>query len=281
MNIWILEGDSGRTMFFKSIRAFPMDEILVSGFLTALNQFIMSEFRRPVESIEMGGFRWIYIQDTENNLMFVASDTKDIDADTLKMRLRLIKQSFTEEFVIKQNIFTKRWTGDTMLFESFIRVFEEYYYQWTAAEGTISLAECFDILGMCQQILNIVRKVIDKKVDDALKEQIYEKIEKLFHDFTTQDHILGHEELKKISYSRKSGFNIISINPAKCDIMMIKVQIIWLIKEVVSIIRGEIGYGLTLDYLGKEKIFNYLFSNIVILRRHNLDTLILELFLLV
>ncbi len=280
MNIWILEADSGRTMFFKSIRAFPMDEILVSGFLTALNQFIMSEFRRPVESIEMGGFRWSYIQDEVNNLMFVASDTKDIDADTLKMRLRMIKQTFTDEYVEKQKIFTKRWTGDTMLFESFGRIFEEFYYQWTAAEGTISLAECFDILGMCQQILNIIRKVIEKKIDGEVKERIYSKIEKLFIDFTTQEHIHTHEELNKISFSRKSGFNIISINPAKCDVMMIKVQIIWLIKEVVGIIRDEIGYGMTLDYLGKEKIFNYIFSNIVILRRHNLDTLILELFLL-
>ena len=258
-----------------------MDEILVSGFLTALNQFIMSEFRRPVESIEMGGFRWIYIQDEKNNLMFVASDTKEVDADTLKMRLQLIMQTFIAEYVYKRNLFQKRWTGDTMIFESFCRVFEEYYYQWTAAEGTISLAECFDILGMCQQIFNIVRKVVDQKIDNEIREKMYEKIENLFHDFTSQEHILGHEELKKISFSRKSGFNIISINPAKCDIMMIKVQIIWLIKEVVKIIREEIGYGQTLEYLGKEKIFNYLFNNIVILRRHNLDTLILEVFLLV
>ena len=39
MNVWILEQDSGRTMFFKSIKDFPMDEILVSGFLTAKLMF--------------------------------------------------------------------------------------------------------------------------------------------------------------------------------------------------------------------------------------------------
>jgi hypothetical protein len=280
MNIWILEADSGRTMFFKSIRAFPMDEILVSGFLTALNQFIMAEFRRPVESIEMGGLRWIYIPDVENNLMFVASDDKSINAETLKMRLRLIKQSFIEEFVNNQNIFKTRWTGDTLLFEDFRRVFDEYYYQWEAAENTISLAECFDILGMCQQILNIIRKVLETKVANEVRDRVYNRVTTLFNDFSSQEHIMNHQELKKLSFSRNSGFNVISLNPANCDVMVIKVQIIWLMKEVVNIIKDEIGYGLTFGYLGEEKIFNYIFSNIEILRRHNLDILILELFLL-
>ena len=40
-----------------------LDEDLISGLLAALNQFTTYEFQQGIESIEMGGLRWSYLED--------------------------------------------------------------------------------------------------------------------------------------------------------------------------------------------------------------------------
>ena len=52
-----MESDSGITLVYKPYMDFPVNEDLVSGLLTALNQFTIVEFKQGIESIEMGGLR--------------------------------------------------------------------------------------------------------------------------------------------------------------------------------------------------------------------------------
>ena len=98
MNIWILDSLSGIKLLYKSFLKTNIDEFLVSGLLSAFNQFIMTEFHAPIESLEMGGFRWIYLPETEYNLLFVAADTKSVSTEKLKNKLNIIKESFINNY---------------------------------------------------------------------------------------------------------------------------------------------------------------------------------------
>ncbi|MCK4287145.1 MAG: hypothetical protein KAX18_13130, partial [Candidatus Lokiarchaeota archaeon] len=84
INIWVLESDSGITLVYKAYMEFPVNEDLVSGLLTALNQFTIVEFKQGIESIEMGGLRWVYIHDKETNLLFIGADSKEVKTDMLR-----------------------------------------------------------------------------------------------------------------------------------------------------------------------------------------------------
>ncbi len=93
-----MESDSGIKLLYKSFLKTDADEDIVSGFLTAFNHFSMMEFKQSIDSIEMGGLRWIYISVPEYNLLFVAAGTKNTKTEFLKGRLDVIKNAFIKEF---------------------------------------------------------------------------------------------------------------------------------------------------------------------------------------
>jgi len=78
MIIWILNSESGIKILYKSFLKTDADEDIVSGFLTAFNHFSMEEFHQSLESIEMGGLRWIYILEPKFKLLFVVADVKEV-----------------------------------------------------------------------------------------------------------------------------------------------------------------------------------------------------------
>ncbi len=280
MNIWILENNSGRTILFKSFLEFKRDEYLVSGLISALNQFTMSEFNDPIESIDMGGLRWIYIQDLENNLLFVASDTKDINADVIRSRLNALKQAFMDDFVINQSVFNENWSGDLDIFQPFIKIIESYYYQWTQAEKVDIYAEFVDILGVSQQILNIIRRMLHYHILGEIQEIIYKGIEEVFEEFSQQQSALYNPELQKISFSRENGFNVVNLNPMNCDINILKSQILKLLEGVIRVIKKALGQDVSLHYFGKENLFKYILNNIILLKRLKLDVFLFDLLLI-
>ena len=101
MNIWILDSESGITLLYKPYMDLALDEDLISGLLAALNQFTTYELKTGIESIEMGGLRWSYLEDQDSNLLFVATCEKDISSNMLKARLNVIKHTFLEQYVSK------------------------------------------------------------------------------------------------------------------------------------------------------------------------------------
>lgn len=77
MKIWIVDSSTGTTFFYHQFGEIEVEvnEHLVSGLLAALNQFIMTQFEEPIESIDMGGARWIYVYDKEKEILCVAAET--------------------------------------------------------------------------------------------------------------------------------------------------------------------------------------------------------------
>ncbi|MFX1406966.1 MAG: hypothetical protein ACFFC9_07240 [Promethearchaeota archaeon] len=281
MNIWILDSESGITLLYKAYMDLALDEDLVSGLLAALNQFTVFEFQSGIESIDMGGLRWVYLEDKELNLLFVAASEKNVHGDMLKARLNIIMNTFIDRYVKgNKEEWKNLWKGNTDLFNPFKDIIDEYYSQWLTAEDISTIAEYFDILGIFQQILNLLMNVIEGHLTSEIKEKIYGQIEIMFKNYLNHDYVKSSSELRKFTFDRNSGINIISIDPTKCDMLVVEKQIINLIRRIVQLIKKEQGYERCLHFFIKENIFDYLISNISLLNELNLFTFLLKLFLL-
>ena len=280
MNIWILDSESGITLLYKSYLSLPLDEDLVSGLLAALNQFTVFEFQEGIESIDMGGLRWVYLEDKELNLLFVAASDKSVSSNILKARLNIIKQTFTAEFASDKEEWKALWKGNTDHFNPFKKTIEEYYSQWLTAENISTIAEFYDILGVFQQILNLLINLIEAHMIQSKKERIYLRIENMFENYLSHEYVQHHPELSKFSFNPTTGINIINIDPTNCDMLVVEKQIINLIRRIVELIKIEEGYQKSLIYFIEENVFEYLISNMSLLSELNLFKFLLRLFLL-
>lgn len=279
MNIWIMDSDSGVTLLYKAYMDFEVNEDLVSGLLTALNQFSSIELKQPIESIDMSGLRWVYNAQKEANLLFIAADTKDVNAEILKARLEVIQQTFIAQYDLYDGTWRDSWNGNVERFFPFKDIIDEFYQQWKQVAQVQNIAEFFDILLVFQQILNRLMDVIEGHLETEMKESIYTNIETMFKNYKEHVYVQKHEELQKISFNRKDGFNIIEINPNNCDMIVVENQIINLIKRMIQIIRMNVGFANSVMYFIEENIFNYMLSNLSLLKTLNLDHFLLQLFL--
>lgn len=279
MNIWVLDSDSGITLLYKSYMDIPINEDLVSGLLTALNQFTIMEFKQGLESIDMGGLRWVYIMHKESNLLFIAAGPKDVNAEMLRARLNVIKQSFIQEYFANGEQVEEKWDGNVERFNPFKDVIDQFYTDWLAAENVSNIAEFVDILGIFQQLFFDILGTLNK-VPEQSREFLYDSIENMFDNYKNNEYVKQNPELSKISFSRDTGINIITINPSNCDMIVVEKQIINLLKRLISSIKEEIGHSESLRLFNEESILNYILNNIDMLHKLNLDKFLLQLFLL-
>ena len=200
MNVWVLDSESGITLLYKPYMDLALDEDLISGLLAALNQFTTYEFKQGIESIEMGGLRWSYLEDNESKLLFIAASEKNISSNMLKARLNVIMQTFIEQYVSgDKEKWASIWKGDTELFSPFKNVIDEYYAQWLTAENITTIAEYFDILGVFQQILNLLTNLIEAHFPAEKKEIIYSQIESMFAHYLSNDYVQKEEHNNHLS----------------------------------------------------------------------------------
>lgn len=280
MIVWIVESDSGIKLLYKSFLKTDADEDIVSGFLTAFNQFSMMEFKQSIDSIEMGGLRWSYIVEPEYNLLFVAAGTKEMKTEILKTRLDVIKNAFIKEFDPVWEKKGHNWDGNINIFLPFLKLIEDYYNQWEEVETLTQTADFFDILGIFQNIFILLRDIIEKKMYSKSKNEILNLIESIYESYQTQDACINEPELKNISFSKESWFDIIDINLIKCDKEIVINSLKYLLTQVVNVIKEVKGDNLCLKYFREEKVYRYIFNNMVLLKDLYLDMYLLELFLL-
>ncbi|MHA2009118.1 MAG: hypothetical protein ACXABO_14940 [Promethearchaeota archaeon] len=275
-----MESDSGITLVYKPYMDFPVNEDLVSGLLTALNQFTIVEFKQGIDSIEMGGLRWVYILDKDTNLLFIGADNKDVSGDTLRSRLDVIRHTFIQQYANDKNRWGSKWAGNVEIYKPFENIIDEYYTQWKQAERITTVAEFFDMLGIFQQILNLVINVIEGHLSVKNKKKVYKQIEAMFKNYSKLDIVKKNPELSNITFQRKIGINIIGINPMNCDMIVVERELINLIKRLVEILKNEEGYFPSVKLFIEENIFDYLISNFSLLNDLNLFIFLIQLFLL-
>jgi len=280
MIIWILESDSGIKLLYKSFLKTDADEDIVSGFLTAFNHFSVMEFKQSIDSIEMGGLRWIYISEPKYNLLFVAAGTKDMKTEILKSRLEVIKNAFIKEF---DKVWEKKghnWDGDIKIFDPFLKLIEDYYYQWKEVESITQTADFFDILGIFQNIFIMLRNIIENKMYSKSKNEILNLVDLIYNEFKETEDFKCEPELESITFTKDGFFNIIDINLIKCDKELVINNLKHLLTKVVNSLKEVKGNNSCLKYFREEKVYSYIFNNMTLLKDLNLDMYLLELFLL-
>jgi hypothetical protein len=281
MIIWILNSESGIKLLYKSFLKTDADEDIVSGFLSAFYHFSMVEFHEELESIEMGGLRWIYILEPEFNLLFVAADTKNIKTEMLMGKLNVIRKAFIKEYEAILTERKKSWEGDLNVFRPFLKVIEDYNTQWEEMESVAHVADYFDILGIFQQILIMIRNILENRMYTKSKNEIIDLIEKKYNAVGNRKRFKDQEELKNISFSKDSWFNIIDINLIKCEKELVLDYLEILLTEIIDSLRKVKGNYLCFKYFNEEGIYAYIYNNIKLLKDLNLDLFFLESFLLI
>jgi hypothetical protein len=282
MIIWILDAESGIKLLYKSFMKIESDEDIVSGFLTAFHHFSMVEFRQSLESIEMGGLKWTYILEPDPyNLLFVSADSRDAKTEMLKARLNVIRKSFIEEFKSVWKKKKKSWIdGDINIFLPYRDVIEDYYNQWVEAENLKDVANLFDILRVFQQVLIILRIIIDKKMYSKSRNLILGQIEKRYKDLGKQEEYKNQPELKSITFTRDNWFDIIDANLIKCDYKVVFTYLKRIIILIVTVMKEIKGKDLCFKYFSEGELYAYIFNNLKFLKELNLDSFFFETFLL-
>jgi hypothetical protein len=240
----------------------------------------MAEFRESLESIEMGGLRWIYILEPQYNLLFVAADRKNVKTELLLGRLNVIKESFVKEFEATWEKKGRTWDGNINVYLPFLKVIEDYYSQWEEVESITEVADFFDILGIFQQIFIMLRNVIEHKMYSKSKTEILNQIEKKYNKIKNTEKFKNQKELKDISFSKDSWINIIDINLIKCEKTLVIQYLKSILKEIINSIKVVKGKNLCLKYFSEERIYSYILSNMKLLDDLNLNKFFLEQFLL-
>jgi len=281
MIIWILNSDSGIKLLYKSFLKTDADEDIVSGFLTAFHHFSMEEFHQSLESIEMGGLKWIYTLEPKFKLLFVAADVKSVRTEILRGRLNVIKVAFLKEF---EPVWIKKkhsWDGNMNVFLPFLKVIEDYYGQWEEVESISQVADFFDILGVFQQIFIILRNILEDKMYTKSKNLVLNQIEKAYNKLKKQEEYKQQPELENITFTKEDWFNIIDINLLKCEKEVITKYLKSILYETVHILQDVKGKNLCLKYFSEERVYSYIYNNMELLRDLNLNMFLLELFLLI
>lgn len=280
MIIWVLESDSGIKLLYKSFLKTDADEDIVSGFLTAFHHFSMEEFHQSLESIEMGGLRWTYTLESKYKLLFVAADNKQIKTEIIKGKLNVIKNAFIKQY---KSVWEKRgemWDGDLNIFLPFHKTLEDYYHQWEEVENVAQIADFFDILGIFQHILILLRNIVDKRMYSKSKNIILDRIQEKYNQIKSKEEFKKQEELKNISFSKESWFNLIDINLIKCDKEVVINFLKAMVKCVINIWIEIKGKNNCLKYFSDERVYAYLYNNMTMLKDLSLDLYFLEVFLI-
>lgn len=280
MIIWIIDAESGVKLLYKTFLKINTDEDIISGLLTAFNQFSEVHFQQSIESIEMGGLRWVYIMEPNYNLLFVAADNKNIKTEIILGRLGAIKKAFIVEY---KSLFKKRsdsWDGNIKVFLPFIKVIEDYYKQWGEVETLTKVADLYDILRIFQQILIKLRDIVNKRMYNKSRTKILNHMQEAYNALIQRKKFKDQPELKNISFSKEEWFNLIDINLVKCEKKILIEYLKSILKMFMSILVEAKGKNLCLKYFNEEKIFAYIYNNHNFLKDLNLDMFFLELFFL-
>ncbi|TFG16288.1 MAG: hypothetical protein EU533_09170 [Promethearchaeota archaeon] len=275
-----MESESGIKLLYKSFLKTDADEDIVSGFLTAFHHFSVEEFHQSLESIEMGGLRWTYILEPKYKLLFVAADNKNIKTGIIKGKLNVIENAFIKQY---KNIWEKRgetWDGDLNIFLPFHKTLEDYYHQWEEVENVSQIADFFDILGIFQHILILLRNIIEKRMYSKSKELILDHIEEKYNQINKLDEFCEQKELKNISFTKDSWFNLIDINLIKCDKEVVINYLKSMVKCIVNILMEVKTKNNCFKYFSDGRVYAYLYNNMTMLKDLSLDLYFLEVFLI-
>lgn len=279
-HLWIIDDISSTTIFYRKYSVGKeIDPDLVSGLLSALHQFSEVELdQHGIESITMGGLAWTYVDNKDYDMLFICADDKTTNPHIMKSRLEAIRNAFLQQYNLTPEIWKKKWNGDVTEYQDFSEITDTYIRDWKEAEKIVNVAELFDLLGVFQQIFNLILNIIRLNFFNQEYEQITTEINNKLKATINSEEFSQEDELKKIEFFNQTGWNIITINPANVSASILQKALLTLTKSMKDIISVKLGKMLTLHSLSQE-VFPYLLSNWNLISSLNMEKKILSLFL--
>ncbi len=256
-------------MFNKSYASVSTDPDLLTSFLSALYRFSeeVSTKQQGIESVEMGGLKWVYID--KDNLLYIAAADKTDKTSNLRSQVNVIRINFTDKFPeCKDDEFSEKWDGNITKFEVFSDKVDELKDHWKKLEKVTDAAEMMDILEVYQHIFNSLSKIIHtiKKGREQLDEKMIHLKEVLPKSF------------QNAVYS-DSGWDILTINVFQQDINEeeLRTSLISMLQYYIDILR-EI-FKDKMPEIIRTLIFPYIRSDWKRISNLKLDKMFIDLFL--
>lgn len=277
-HLWIIDGESSTTIFYRNYSHQKIDPDLVSGLLSALNNFSEVELKQTgIESVNMGGLKWVYLNERDYNMLFIAADEKNTNPNVMKSRLDVIRNTFLAEFELTPENWISRWNGEVIQFEQFKETVDMLNEQWKKAEKIMSTAELFDLLGIFQQVLNLYINIIKLNFFGESYEEVITKIQNIVHQIQDMEQFKSDPEIQKIDFDEERGWNVINVNPAQVDPDDLEKVLLFITRQIRKFIGEKMGKMLALHSLNQE-IFPFLLSNWQLLKRLRLEKKLLSIF---
>jgi hypothetical protein len=278
-HIWIIDDLSSTAVFYKNYAAMDIDQDLVSGLLSALHNFSEVELKHQgIESIQMSGLSWTYLDSKEYSLLLIGADDKGTDPKTMKFRLEKILDAFIQRFDLTPEKWKEVWNGNVTKYADFYGITDEYIAQWRQAEKVMSAANSLDLMGVAQQILNLFTNIIKNAFTSKKEKELHFQILKALTRLLKLPDYQKDPEIQKISFDSEFEWNIITLNPVAVDFTLLEQILLRLINEIKGIFLKYFNTPLYYEQMSQE-IFPYLVSSWSLLRKLDIDKKMVSIFL--
>jgi len=118
-------GPGGILCYSKNfIEQFDIDEMIISGFLTAISNFAKEINGGEISALIFRNFNFIYSYYPEYDCIFVVVIDKDESEEDARNKINLMKN----EFIKRYRPYLENWTGKTNVFEDFDDFVETYIF---------------------------------------------------------------------------------------------------------------------------------------------------------
>ena len=209
------------------------------------------------------------------NLLIIAADSRDHNIELTRSRLEFIIKTFVEFFQITPDNWEATWYGEYSRFHTFNPICDQLIQQWTQTEGVVGAAELFDILGIFQQILNILMNIARR---NFFKEKLENANQQMLEYYTQlSEDVKDDPELSKIRFA-ELDWDFMNINPLFVDGIKLRQLLLETIQRVREIIAAGLGKMILLNEFSKELI-PYFLGNWEQLAKLGYEKILVEMFI--
>lgn len=259
-HLWLIAKESSTTIYYRNYTPEKIDPDLVSGLLSAFNNFSEVELHGTgIESINMGGLQWVYLNNKSLGIIVVAADHKRGNADLMRARLDVILKQFvakygiTLETVSKGGIFVKG-------FQSFDVDLDTLREEWRQAESIMDAGELFDMLGVFQQVLDHCTTMIQNLPEPAVRDSIFGTLKAFSTNLQAIFDVEQCPEFQKVSFSADTGWSVITLDPTKLNKVVLKKGLFTIIMHVKRVLVSHVGKQVALQSLSRD-VLPYIFAS--------------------
>jgi hypothetical protein len=261
-HLWILNKASSATLYYRNYSKLVIDPDLVSGLLGAFNNFSEVELSGlGIDSINMGGLQWVYLNNVGLNLLAVAAERKGAgNADLMRARLEVILNAFVTKFNLTPESMDPAKVSYVKGFREFDKDLDDLQDQWSMAETVTNAGELFDILGVFQQILNLFNMILHNNCEPETCTAIMDELKSFATRLQRLFDVQQYPEFEKITFDEQLGWNVITLDPTKLRKDVLNKALFNIIRHVKYAMINNLGTQLVMDAISQQ-ILPYILSS--------------------